>query len=84
MEAGPAAEPTAAASNAEETRNRGKVARWTSDRGFGFIEPEDGAAHPPQCCSRRHSRHNHMLIRGIWGPVAHTTGLSAVGLLVLL
>jgi len=27
----------------DESRHTGKVARWTADRGFGFIEPEDGA-----------------------------------------
>ncbi|EOD27149.1 hypothetical protein EMIHUDRAFT_205098 [Emiliania huxleyi CCMP1516] len=30
------------APTSEETRYRGKVARWTADRGFGFIEPDDG------------------------------------------
>jgi len=33
-----------AAAGGDDTRHVGKVARWTADRGFGFIEPEDGAA----------------------------------------
>lgn len=44
MEGGPV-DAAAMAAGGDEARHGGKVARWTADRGFGFIEPADGALH---------------------------------------